>query len=117
MKKGFTLIELLVVVIIIGIIAAIALPRFSDSKAQPYIATLTSDLRTLAQSMELKANGGTEVYVACNNMAVGSLYASLPNFTPSPGVRMTTEIGADDTRWLVWELLASGGGFCQEQLH
>lgn len=51
--RGFTLIELLLVVIIIGIVAAIALPRFTDAKNQAYGSTVASDLRTMVTAGEL----------------------------------------------------------------
>jgi type IV pilus assembly protein PilA len=49
---GFTLIELLVVIIIIGILAAIAIPVFLSQKSKGYEASMKSDLRTVAQEVE-----------------------------------------------------------------
>jgi type IV pilus assembly protein PilA len=51
-KKGFTLIELLIVVVIIGILAAIAIPKFATTKEKAYIASMKSDLRNLATAEE-----------------------------------------------------------------
>ena len=51
-RKGFTLIELLIVVVIIGILAAIAIPKFANTKQQAYLATLKSDLRNLVTAEE-----------------------------------------------------------------
>jgi type IV pilus assembly protein PilA len=46
-KKGFTLIELLIVVVIIGILAAIAIPKFASTKQKAYVASMKADLRNL----------------------------------------------------------------------
>lgn len=51
-RKGFTLIELLIVVVIIGILAAIAIPKFSNSKYKAVLASMKTDLRNLATAQE-----------------------------------------------------------------
>ena len=51
-RKGFTLIELLIVVVIIGILAAIAIPKFANTKEKAYVAAMKSDLRNLVTAQE-----------------------------------------------------------------
>jgi type IV pilus assembly protein PilA len=50
--KGFTLIELLIVVVIIGILAAIAIPKFANTKEKAVLASMKTDLRNLVTSQE-----------------------------------------------------------------
>jgi type IV pilus assembly protein PilA len=76
---GFTLIELLIVVVIIGILAAIAIPKFSDTKGKAYAASMRSDLRNLAVAQES--------YMYDNAQYTNSLAAL--NVVPSNGVTIT----------------------------
>lgn len=51
-RRGFTLIELLVVVVIIGILAAISIPKFQATKGKAYYAGMRSDLHNLMTAQE-----------------------------------------------------------------
>ena len=77
--RGFTLIELLIVVVIVGIIAAIAIPKLSATKGSAQISAMKSDLRNLAAS--------EEDFFYVNSQYTPTLAAV--NFQPSPGVTLT----------------------------
>lgn len=61
-RKGFTLIELLIVVVIIGILAAIAIPKFSATREKAYFSAMKSDLKNLQASQEIYYSSGTYEY-------------------------------------------------------
>ena len=50
--RGFTLIELLIVVVIVGLLAAIAIPKLANTKQKAYVAQMKSDLKNLATAEE-----------------------------------------------------------------
>jgi len=81
-KRGFTLIELLMVVVIIGILSAIAIPKFAATKEKSYLATMKSDLRNLVTAQE--------GYLADNLAYYGG---AIPNaafpYNPSSGATVT----------------------------
>src|SRR5688500_5590209 len=85
-KKGFTLIELLIVVVIIGILAAIAIPKFANTKEKAYLAAMKSDLRNLATTEETYASDNNGYYgTAANVVFTGSAGVTL-NVVPNDGL-------------------------------
>jgi prepilin-type N-terminal cleavage/methylation domain-containing protein len=55
-KAGFTLIELLIVVVIIGLLASIAIPKFQSVRERAYMASLRADLHNLATQQDIYYN-------------------------------------------------------------
>ena len=79
-REGFTLIELLIVIVIIGILAAIAIPKFGKTREKAYFKAMMSDLRNL--------NSAQEIYYSnpSSNYTYAASLASLTDFQPSQGV-------------------------------
>ena len=90
-REGFTLIELLIVVVIIGILAAIAIPKFANTKEKAIVASMKSDLRNLA--------GSEEAYWVENRTYYGGVVpAPAFQFTPTVGVTVVM-VTATDAGW------------------
>ena len=90
-RKGFTLIELLIVVVIIGILAAIAIPKFASTKDKAYVAAMKSDLRNIATHEESYAADSGGAYFSGNGSAQG--------FTPSQNVTVTATATTNPNAW------------------
>jgi prepilin-type N-terminal cleavage/methylation domain-containing protein len=107
-KKGFTLIELLIVVVIIGILAAIAIPKFANTKEKAYVASMKSDLRNLVTA--------EEAYFSDNNSMYAGSTANLgTNYHPSTGVTVTIT-GASGTGWAAFATSVSTAKTCNISL-
>jgi prepilin-type N-terminal cleavage/methylation domain-containing protein len=90
-RKGFTLIELLIVVVIIGILAAIAIPKFSNTKEKAYLAAMKSDLRNLATAQEAYASDNSGAYMQSGSAVGGG--TPFNNYSPTSGVNVAITNG------------------------
>ena len=93
--RGFTLIELLIVVVIVGILASIAIPKFANTKEKAYLATMKSDLRNLATAEES---------FLFDSLTYTTNLAMLGGWQPSTGVTITINT-------------ATGGGWAATATH
>ncbi len=94
-RKGFTLIELLIVVVIIGILAAIAIPKFANTKEKAVKSSLLSDLKNLATAQEaFYADSSTYATTYGTTIATGQV-----NFSVSQRNALTINSASNASGW------------------
>ena len=91
-SRGFTLIELLIVVVVIGVLAAIAIPKFGRTREKAIVASMKSDLKSLALAQESYSADHNGVYGAFADVQAAPYSHKL-----SPG-----NVGSGGLRSNVW---------------
>lgn len=96
-RPGFTLIELLVVVIVVGIVAAIAIPRYRAPLVTARYAAMRADLRDLHLRQHLYREATATIHAGARYAA--SLDDRVLDFTASPGVTVHLTATPDRRGW------------------
>ncbi|MBI4513437.1 MAG: prepilin-type N-terminal cleavage/methylation domain-containing protein [Gemmatimonadetes bacterium] len=105
--KGFTLIELLIVVVIIGILAAIAIPKFANTREKAYVSSMKSDLRNLMTSEEIYYSDNNNFTYTSNETTLGFVESSgvsvaISNVSSTGWSAVATHSGTAKTCGVYW---------------
>jgi prepilin-type N-terminal cleavage/methylation domain-containing protein len=100
LRKGFTLIELLIVIVIIGILAAIAIPKFSKTREKAYFKAMMSDLRNLEAQQEIYYS------IPTNGYSYAATVGAMTDYAPSQGVTVAMA-ASGNTGWSATSLHAA----------
>lgn len=104
-EQGFTLIELLVVMIIIGILAAIAIPVFLNQRKSAVDSSVKSDLRTLATTIETVVVDTQQLPASVAQASAGADVVVTPTGAGATATNVAVSSGNDIT----YQLQADGG--------
>jgi len=90
-KEGFTLVEILIVVIILGILAAIVIPQFTEASSEARVSNLMTNLQTIRSQLLLYKTQHLEDYPASGSGEDGDDFADqMTTYTDVDGATSTT---------------------------
>ncbi len=80
MKAGFTLVEILIVVVILGILAAIVIPQFTEASGEAKMSSLCTDLQSVRSQIELYKIQHNDALPGEDNTAAGGTHTGTSGF-------------------------------------
>jgi general secretion pathway protein G len=80
-SKGFTLVEILIVVIILGILAAIVIPQFTQASSEARLSNLKTNLQTIRSQLLLYKTQHNEAYPATSFSSQMTTYSDISGGT------------------------------------
>jgi type II secretion system protein G len=92
-EEGFTLIELLVVMLILGILAAIAIPTFFNQREKAQDSDAKAMAKTAQTAIETYATDNGGAYTGATPAALKTLEATIQTAAPAPFVQTVTAGG------------------------
>jgi type IV pilus assembly protein PilA len=107
-ERGFTLVEVLVVIIVLGVLAAIAVPTFLGQRRRGWEAAAQSDLKNLVIAVESMGIGHDGSYAAADGLDAADTAATL---------RPLTTEGFHQTDGVDWSIMADDHAFCVTANH
>ena len=117
-RSGFTLVEILIVVVILGILAAIVIPQFTEASTEAKLSALCTDLQTLRSQIELykiqhndnppdfanftaQMTGTTDIFGAAAGTDYGPYMQKIPinQFNNDDALNASGVVGDDGGGW------------------
>ena len=118
MKKSFSLIELIFAIVIIGIIASFAIPKYLNTKSKAEVSTIKRDVSTISTSIQVYYLSNQNITKITDAVVVNSTYWDISDkkvtYKDGSNDCLSLEIKTDDGTYLQQTITVSAGTTCVE---